>query len=258
MRYHYLDTEIAKSNQKISVNLIGVGGTGSHMLTNLAILSSTLVKLGHNPFFVRVFDPDVITEHNVGRQAFAMSDIGKNKAEVLVSRCNRYFGTQWSSFPHKFELTSYMPSTDFLSANLSISCVDSVDSRREIFDVMKKHSSCQTFQTYRRNCYWMDIGNSARTGQVILGTMIDTFQPKKSRGVKKLKHFFDEYPNVEDDFSEPSCSLADSLFKQDLFINKIMATYAVDILWNLFHKFVISYRGVYVNLETLKSSPVPI
>ena len=255
MKYHYLDTDIAASNQMITINLIGAGGTGSHMLTNLAILSSTLVKFGRNPLFVRVYDPDAIAEHNVGRQAFAMSDIGKNKAVVLVSRCNRYFGTQWMAFPYKFEDTSTGAGIT-APANFTISCVDSVESRKEIFGFAKRNADMTSWQIYRRSPYWMDIGNSARTGQVILGTFFDTKQPKKSRGVKSLKHFFKEYPDIVDDNTEPSCSLAESLFRQDLFINKIMATYASDLLWNLLHKFVINNRGIYVNLETLKTTPI--
>lgn len=257
MKLHYLDTRIAESNQMITVNLIGAGGTGSHMLTNLAILSSTLTKLGHNPLFVRVFDPDIVTEHNVGRQAFSRGDVGKNKADILVSRCNRYFGTQWMSEPNKFAILP-VNNYDITMANIAISCVDSVISRKEIYDLLERVASNYGYQAYKTSIYWMDIGNSARSGQVILGTMVETMQPKKSRGAKTLNHFFDEYPDATDDTNIPSCSLADALFKQDLFINKIMATYASDMLWNLLHKFVINYRGVYVNLETLKSSPIPI
>jgi PRTRC genetic system ThiF family protein len=255
MRVHYLDSKIASSNQKITVNLIGAGGTGSHMLTNLAILSETLSRLGHPALCVRTFDPDIVTEHNVGRQAFSKSDIGRNKAEVLVSRINRHFGLQWSARPSKFMESYY---NGFISANFTISCVDSVSSRREIFQILSRSINTDSYQTYRISGYWMDIGNSMRSGQVILGTLIKTRQPKKSRGVSTLKTFFDEYPDIVDEGNEPSCSLADSLFKQDLFINKVMATYAADILWNLLHKFVINYRGVYVNLETLKSTPILI
>lgn len=66
MRLHYLDAEIASSQHMITVNLVGAGGTGSHMLTNLAILSSALERLGRQPLFIKVFDPDIIQSHNVG------------------------------------------------------------------------------------------------------------------------------------------------------------------------------------------------
>ncbi len=257
MRKHYLDSIIAESNHHITVNLIGAGGNGSHMLTNLAILSSALVRLGHQPLFVRTFDDDIVADHNVGRQAFSRSDIGRNKAEVLTSRCNRYFGTQWSAVPFRFGVE--YPLYD-LSANFTISCVDSVQSRTEIFHHLREitNNNAKNDIAYRRPVYWLDIGNSARYGQVILGTIVNAKQPAKSNGVSKLKHFFDEYRDVKDDPDEPSCSLAESLFRQDLFINKIMATYAADLLWNLLHNFVIYNRGIYVNLETLKTTPIPV
>ena len=252
MKVHYLDSIIASSNHHISVNLVGAGGTGSHMLTNLAILSSTLVKLGHQALFVKVYDPDIVTEHNIGRQAFSRADKGRNKAEVLTSRCNRYFGTQWNAIPQKFEGEN---STYDFAANITISCVDSIESRKSIFCNLKKILDHTAFP-YKRTMYWMDIGNSARSGQVILGTLFNSIQPPKSKGIKKLNHFFDDYPEIVDEGNEPSCSLAESLFRQDLFINKIMATYASDLLWNLLHKFVINNRGIYVNLETLKTTPI--
>ena len=266
MRYHYLEQYIASANHKISVNLVGAGGTGSHMLTNLATLSHALVKLGKQPLFVRVFDPDIVEEHNIGRQMFSIGDIGAYKSDVLVTRCNRYFGTEWVSVPMMFGKDLHLRESS-IGANFIISCVDSVKSRKNIvatFPVKDKGYDYRNPQ-YTSIYYWMDIGNSKKTGQIILGTARDIPQPKRKSNefpvittVSKLPNFFDEFPKVKEKNEEPSCSLAESLGRQDLFVNKIMATFASNMLWQLMMEFRINYRGIYINLETLKTQPIPL
>ena len=102
--------------------------------------------------------------------------------------------------------------------------------------------------------YWMDIGNSLHSGQVLLGTVSPGQATPSS--VKELPVWTQEYKGVKDKKEEPSCSLAESLGRQDLFINKIMATYATDMLWQLLKNYRISYRGIYVNLESMRTQPV--
>jgi hypothetical protein len=41
---------------------------------------------------------------------------------------------------------------------------------------------------------------------------------------------------AQDDSNEPSCSLAEALEKQDLFINSTLANMAASLLWNLLGK----------------------
>jgi PRTRC genetic system ThiF family protein len=260
MRYHYLEQYIASAQHKITVNLIGAGGTGSHMLTNLATLSHAFVKLGKQPLFVRVFDPDGIEEHNVGRQMFSISDVGRFKSDVLVERCNRYFGTDWISVPKLFGAESDIRS-DSKHANFIISCVDSVKSRKMIDNMYSskvKDKSGDGFyrDSYNTPYYWMDIGNTRKTGQILLGTLRPIKQPTKH--FSNLPCFFAEYPDVKEQNQLPSCSLAESLGKQDLFINKIMATFASNMLWQLMMEFRINYRGIYINLESLKTQPIAL
>jgi PRTRC genetic system ThiF family protein len=238
MRKHYLSREIASRQEKISVDIVGAGGTGSHMLTNLAMISKSLVDLGSKPLFVRVWDFDNVEEHNVGRQQFSPADVGRNKAEILVTRLNRYYGLDWAAIPKSFDPHNK-------NAHILISCVDSVKSRRTI----------NYLSSNKKSIYWMDIGNSRVSGQIILGTLGKVYQPERYTRAN-LPTFFDEFPNPEDDPNEPSCSAAQSLQSQDLFINKIMATYASQMLWDLLKNYYINYRAVYVNLDAGKISKV--
>lgn len=82
-RVHYTDSYLLAPQHPVTVNLIGGGGTGSQVLTNLARLDVTLRALGHPGLFVTLYDPDIVTEANIGRQLFGYSDLGLNKANCL-------------------------------------------------------------------------------------------------------------------------------------------------------------------------------
>lgn len=253
MKYHYIDQYLASTQHKVSVNLIGAGGTGSHVLTNLAMINCGLIGLGRQPLFVKVYDPDIVTDANIGRQTFSPADLGQNKAEVLVTRINRFYGTHWHSVSELYSEKNY----DKRQANITISCVDSVKSRQNILESFEKKKDNRSYDT---DLYWMDIGNSVNSGQIILGTTRIIKQLKGGRPY--LPNFFDEFSweelKANEGKNEPSCSMAEALLRQDLFVNKIMATYATHMLWELLTKFRISYQGIYVNLETMKTSKIMI
>lgn len=244
---HILHPNISGSSHQITIHLVGVGGTGSHVLTNLAMMSQAMAKIERQPLFVRAFDFDEVTENNIGRQNFSPADIGENKANVLISRINRFYGFQWQS-----ENMSYIHFNEgsYMEPDITISCVDSVKSRREV---------AQSWLDRRSAAYWMDIGNSSRKAQIILGANpLDRKKERSSRTI--LPDFFAEFPGVKDDPNDdtPSCSALASLNRQDLFINKIVASYATHMLWTLLKDYMIDYRGMYINLETLQTNKIPI
>lgn len=244
---HILHPNIASSSHHIVVHLIGVGGTGSHMLTNLAMIASSMPKIERQPLFVRAFDFDEITENNIGRQNFSPADVGLYKAPVLVSRINRFYGFQWEA-----EVNDYNPynGRDNVGPDFIISCVDSVEARKDIARIWLARKGAP---------YWMDIGNDARKAQIILGASPLGRERSKKDGAL-LPDFFTEFPGIEDDPGDtaPSCSALEALGRQDLFINKIIASYAAHMLWQLLKDYTIDYRGMYINLETLQINKIPI
>ena len=108
----------------VTVNVIGAGGTGSQVITSLARMDLALRRLGHPGLFVRVYDPDRVSESNIGRQLFSEADLGLNKAQCLITRINRFFGNDWTAIPQY-----YPQKKDNLFANLFITCTDSKNSR---------------------------------------------------------------------------------------------------------------------------------
>lgn len=66
------------------------------------------------------------------------------------------------------------------------------------------------------------------------------------------------YSQVREVDSGPSCSLAEALGKQDLFINSTLAHIGCNLLWKMFKEGKTAYRGAYVNLDTMKTTGIPV
>lgn len=238
------------------VNLIGAGGTGSQMMTALGRINHSLIALGHPGLMVQVFDDDLVTEANQGRQLFYDDEIGMNKAIALVNRYNGFFGTNWKAIPEKFCRETA------LTASVHISCVDNVATRFEIAKLLKQG----TTRSYNRDksLYWLDFGNSKETGQVILSTVGKIKQPssKLYKTVSTLPFVTKEYKELliasERQDNTPSCSLAEALESQDLFINSSLANLGGSLFWELFREGMVSYRGFFLNLKHFRTQPIPV
>jgi PRTRC genetic system ThiF family protein len=255
---HFTDKYILQPTNPVTVNLIGAGGTGGQMLTALARINHALKALGHPTLQVKVFDDDVVTTANLGRQLFAQSELGLNKGVALINRINRFFGTNWKAVPMRYAMQGVKEKD--VQANITLSCVDTIQSRFDIATVLRNLD----LKNHRdRPTYWMDFGNSYNTGQVILSTVRDVEQPasKKFRTVAKLRFITDEFKGLlmqQDDKSEPSCSLAEALDKQDLFINSAIANCGASLLWRLFRKGMTENRGFFLNLDAFRTEPLKV
>lgn len=91
-KIHFTDRYLLNPRHPVTVFVIGAGGTGSQVITNLARMSMALQALGHPGLHVTVFDPDTVSQSNIGRQLFSETELGLNKAVSLVTRINRFFG----------------------------------------------------------------------------------------------------------------------------------------------------------------------
>ncbi|MEL1240398.1 PRTRC system ThiF family protein [Flavobacterium flavipallidum] len=259
-KVHFTDNYLINPTNPISVNLIGAGGTGSKVLTALIEMNHSLITLGHSGLSVRLWDDDSITEANLGRQRFAECEKGLYKSVALINRVNRWSGTNWKAETIKFEKDSLDRFPENASASIFISCVDSVKARFEIADILQRLSYSRTYSNRPR--YWMDFGNSQHTGQVILSTIGTINQPNsdKYETVANLPFVTEEFTEllrqseITDD--TPSCSLAEALEKQDLYINSTLAQMGCSLLWGLFRNGLTQYRGFFLNLQDFKSQPI--
>ena len=67
-KIHFTDNYLINPTNPITVNLIGAGGTGSKVLTALMEMNHSLVELGHAGLQIRLWDDDIVTNANLGRQ----------------------------------------------------------------------------------------------------------------------------------------------------------------------------------------------
>lgn len=218
---------------RITINIIGAGGTGSLIVTKLARLNKALNELEHPGFYVNLIDYDIIENNNIGRQMFTENNIGEFKADVVISNINRAFNLDWDT-----KLRPFVPETDCYS-NIVISCVDNVSTRENILDSFyddKKGYNNDVSTKY----YLIDCGNARDFGQVIL-----------SDYNKELKNINDIAPNWKKQDTEEEqgagCSYLDSLSKQDLFVNDWVSLFAVNMIKELIFDKRINYQGVFFN-----------
>ena len=175
-KIHYTENYLLAPVHPIEVNLIGAGGTGSQVLTSLARINCALIQLGHPGLHVTVIDDDVVTPSNLGRQLFAPTEIGLNKAFVLTTRINRFFGLDWDAVREQY------PYDGCATANITITCVDNVKARIQIGKHLRKNKNgSEGDKDYTTPYYWLDFGNTTDTGQVVLGTINPVKQPKKRK-----------------------------------------------------------------------------
>lgn len=257
---HIVDTYLINPTNPVTVNLIGAGGTGSQVLTALARISNSLIALGHPGLHVHVFDDDIVTPANFGRQLFANAELGFCKSVALVNRINRFFGENWRAIAGKY--TKKIMDSNKHDATVTISCVDTADARFEIAEILKE-SSAGKGNEHNKPVYWMDFGNNMHTGQVILSTVRPVTQPasKKFITVGILPLITDEFKTLlheTDEADVPSCSLAEALAKQDLFINSSLANLGASLLWSMFREGMISTRGFFLNLKEFRTQPLKI
>ena len=133
---------------------------------------------GHNT----VFDPDIITEANIGRQLFSETELGQGKATAAVTRVNRFFGTTWTAENCRYPVRKTQENRDDRTrpANIIITCTDNTRSRLELWRFLKKYREASV-NNERAVYYWMDFGNAQTTGQVFIGTVRNKIRQPASK-----------------------------------------------------------------------------
>ena len=229
----------------IDIVVVGVGGTGSAVLANLAQLSIAMGQLGHPGIHIVAFDDDTVSEANVGRQLFCPADIGLSKAAVLVNRINLAYGLEWQSVHGRFHADCTVQRGD--RPVVLVGCVDS----------RKGRAAMHQWHEYaiRSDNFWLDCGNTAHSGQVVLGA--------RSAGKCLLPSAGNLFPEVIDAAADagddaPSCSLAEALTKQDLLVNRFMADAAVNLLWRLLRYGGLDSHGAFIDIESMSMRPIPV
>jgi PRTRC genetic system ThiF family protein len=262
---HFIHKSLLSPVNPITVNVIGAGGTGSHLVEALARIHFILTATAKAGLHVQLFDHDVIESPNLGRAAFNENYLGMNKAVAVINHINRKYGTNWKGIPVNYVPKNMKSIPKDRLANLTFSCVDSVQARLDIAEVLRLIGGSRDIDRHRdRPLYLMDMGNDRKTGQVMLSTLTQIVQPESElfEPVEALPLLTDEFAELlsgadRQDYS-PSCSILDALNKQSLFINSTLANLAGALLDEMLSDGVITVRGFFVNLETFTVNPMKI
>lgn len=234
--------------KRVEILLVGAGGTGSRILEKLVCLHRALIAKGHpQGLMVTIVDPDTVSAANIGRQAFYPGDIGCYKADVLVNRANMALGdVRWKSAIARLDTRAGLEPFDLV--------IGAVDNRAARLAILRGLENCMSGSRY-----WLDTGNRSNDGQVVLGEVPSRKRQTDHKG--RLPHIGELYPGLIDPAAEdpdegPSCSLAEALEKQSLYINSAVSDFAMNILWNLFTDGQIDTHGAFINLKRMMVTPL--
>lgn len=235
-------------HSRISVVVVGCGGTGSAVLSGLPYLHHALLAAGH-PAGLHVYaaDGDRVTSTNCVRQPFTASEIGLYKAQVLIQRLNLFWGLDWAAIPNHVRCGRDLPDCDFL-----ISCVDTRAARATLGRVVRLRT--------RRFHYWLDTGNNADSGQFVLGEPLRPNRKERSTRLPCVDELFPQIAKASLDARDslPACSAAESLVRQEPFLNQMLAQHALAMLGRLFRHGELSHHGAFLNLVSGRVSPLPV
>ena len=251
METHRIHPELLE--RQVRVLVVGCGGTGSAVVAGLPYLHQSLVARGHpGGLHVTVMDGDTISPTNCIRQPFSRSEVGHNKAIILVNRLNLFWGLKWEAVPVHLKAGTFISRNytgDDLRAHIVIGCVDTRAARAAIRDAVSNWSTVS---------YWLDLGNNADSGQFILGEPLNDRNRRSRMRLRTATELYPEICNHSLDDGEPSCSAVEALERQEPFVNSTLAQHALALLARLFRYGEISYHGDFINLATGATSVLGI
>ncbi len=215
------------------------------MLMGLASLDTALRAISSRSLDVAVVDDDIVTEANLGRQPFYRCDIGNSKARTLTERINLAHGLGWKAVHGRAPEAISLEGADIL-----VSCVDTASTRRALGAALG--------EARYKPAYWMDLGNRASDGQYLIGCPA----PGAGKDHGRLPTVLEYFPELADDGipddDAPSCSVAEALERQSLFINRIVASHALALLFDLLGRGSIGHAGAFINLASGQVVPIPL
>jgi len=247
---------IRKFRETGTIMVVGCGGTGGFVAEGLCRL------LIGTHYRITLVDHDRVEEHNLGRQNFFRQDLGKFKAEVLARRLAANYGRTIDYLTSPIEqLRKYD------RGHLTIGCVDNPGAR-EILQYTGQHSMMGPVDSY---CFfdgwYIDAGNGEHSGQVLIGNALlrelkQAFFPGDEKGCcEKLPLPQIQQPALLAPETKPvrprDCAQRVAADEQSPVSNQAMAALVLQFV-HLLMKGELTWMGVYIDLETMTTSPVPI
>ncbi|MGF1473312.1 MAG: ThiF family adenylyltransferase [Rubrobacteraceae bacterium] len=141
------------------VVIVGVGGTGSYVVSQLCRLLYGLKERGRDIPTVLLVDGDEVEPQNLVRQYYLPADLRRNKAVVLAERYARAYGIAVEALPQYLDadtdlaqIAGRRPYYNNFSYSVFVGCVDNGTARRVLHDRL---------QADYQNVVYIDAGNEA-------------------------------------------------------------------------------------------------
>ncbi|BCY18665.1 hypothetical protein hrd7_25140 [Leptolinea sp. HRD-7] len=246
---------IIPAPRSINLALIGCGGTGSWLAPAVARVGRWLMDMNHDVDIVFV-DPDTVEEKNIFRQNFCAAEVGENKAETLAQRYSEAWGLSISAWNQKFQCDRWRGYDGF---GVLLGCVDGPEGRKEINRYITTYS----------HAWWIDSGNTASYGQVLIGANRQQWEKKDPLSIPGYTSWVaspavqhpeliapgDNSPDqmastgstIDAELSCADMALRDS---QGMAINQRMAAEMADYLIRLLITKDLRKYATYIDLET--------
>ena len=145
-------------SKSLEVAVVGTGGTGSWIVPHIVRLTRLAWETQSALREVRIdlWDPDTVEEKNIYRQNFSAAEIGWKKVHALAHRYGTHWGVEVRAFPKPFKSGGRY--------HVILGCVDNHRARQSIHD--RYHGD-------RIGPVWIDCGNAADSGQVLVGNCLE-------------------------------------------------------------------------------------
>ena len=235
------------------ITLVGAGGTGSALAIDLARLLYHCRQKDMD-IHMQIVDMDTVEEKNVGRQQFSPFDIGQNKAVSMAERLNLWLGLDIVALPEAFKPGTplHMESPYTKTRRIVVGAVDNHAARRAIQDhIVQKRDHYSDF-------WWVDAGNGEFSGQVLVGNV--------NNGSVELDPLFGlvggipmpslQMPALLEPEEEEvvqvaglDCALMALHDEQSLNVNRMMAVFAAQAVYDIVVRQEISSMATYLSLE---------
>jgi PRTRC genetic system ThiF family protein len=242
-----------------NVLVVGCGGTGGHLIPNLARAISVANKDASTRGVIKltIADGDVVESKNLVRQHFINRDLAKNKAEVLAQRYAAAFGMEIGAISKDIEdafiISKLFGNNSRYYSNIVIGCVDNNASRKIIN---------QWFvSTNGANKFWIDAGNEETAGQVICGFAPSSrsyncvnAQSSYKNGIFSMPSVFDLYPDMIDESkfnSELSCAERAQSAPQNMLTNVTAATLIMNFVQKIIYGSNITNHGIEFSIDNV-------
>jgi PRTRC genetic system ThiF family protein len=230
------------STTDVTIALVGCGGTGSHLASDLARLAYHCRETAGIQVDLVFIDGDTVEQKNVGRQLFAEHEIGKNKAQVLAGRFSAAFGLMIDAVPEMadsallHQIAAHQRGQHWQTppTGILVGAVDNAAGRRALAQALDAGLFWRA---------WIDSGNQEQSGQVMVGTTGDL---EKLHGTLKMVYSCTHLPapgmvapELLEDAPAPEieaavdCALAMQRNMQALMINRMMASIAAEYVTSL-------------------------